>query len=93
MEDLTCAIPEGKEDYILYACNSCGRLFDTEAETKSIKTGAVCECGSTRYRPTKNIDAVQNEAGDYVVNGRYNENIVIPKAVFESVYKPAEVVD
>lgn len=90
MEELNCAVPLDLEDFILYACNSCGRIFNSEHEKKAMRTGNVCDCGSTRYRPTKDINAEVNADGDYVVNGRYNENIIVPKAVFESVYKPSE---
>ncbi len=88
----TIAIPDGKEDFDLYNCHSCGRLITREQELAAYKTGIVCECGSTRYRPVKTVNAEPNLNGDYVVTGRYGEKVTLPKAEFEATYKQPEVV-
>jgi DNA-directed RNA polymerase subunit RPC12/RpoP len=96
MEDMiysggNCAIPEGSEEFELYCCNNCGRLISKDDEARALKTGIVCSCGSVRYRPPKLVDALPNAAGDYVVTGRYGEQVTIAKDVFEEAFKPVEV--
>jgi predicted RNA-binding Zn-ribbon protein involved in translation (DUF1610 family) len=86
----TIHIPEGKEDFDLYCCNSCGRLITREDEKRAFSTGIVCPCGSVRYRPTKVVDAEPNADGDYVVTGRYGETAIIGRVLFEETYKPME---
>jgi|SRR6185503_20899848 len=89
-QGMTCQIPEGKEDFELYCCNSCGRLITPEEERKAYSTGILCSCGSVRYRPTKIVNAEPNEAGDYVVTGRYGETAIIAKAIFEEAYRTVD---
>ena len=91
MAGADCAIPEGKEDFEIYCCYNCGRLISCEQEAAAMKSGVVCSCGSVRYRPVKVLDAEPNEAGDYVVTGRYGEKVVLAKATFEAAYRPLEV--
>ena len=86
-ESGTIAMPQYKEEFELYCCNSCGHLISAEQEKEAMRTGIVCSCGSVRYRPTKNVNAEPNEAGDYIVTGRYGETVIIAKDVFEAVYK------
>ncbi len=89
--ELTIAVPEGKDEFELYCCVSCGKLISVEQEREAMRTGILCSCGSLRYRPTKVIEAEQDANGDYVITGRYGETVTLAKAIVEANYKSREV--
>lgn len=52
LKTLDDPIPPVQEDFHFYRCEGCKSILTREAELKMYKTGQICECGGSRYKPT-----------------------------------------